>query len=680
MSKRSFFARTIAILVGTGIVAVILILIALPLPGGTAASPPAETPFPTVSATPSLLAPTEDYSVLPAQSIPSGQEVLSTSNLDGITELGHFGRGWPSSLDYSPDGSRMAMGTSRGVEIMKVSGWQPQAAYPSSSPVLAVLFSPDGKWLAAGHQDGSVVILDADTGKVQRRLVSHTRPVHGLAFSGIGQDGQAPSLLASGAEDGSVVVWDLTTGMARHQFRNPLLGYWGYGIRSLAFSPDEKILVTGGDQGYLSRWDLAAGEELPHLQTQYGLLFSIAFSPDGSRLASACGDGTVQIWDYAAEEPLALLQGHAYGAWSVAWTRDGKELATGAGDGTVKLWDPATGTLRKEKTAAFTKIDLIRYSPDDASLAGVSAGESAFVLDGRTLEKNHSFDDFVVGLRSAAFAPGGEWAAFAGENGAAYLWNLNRGEGYALGKARPSSNADTSAVFAPSGGLLAVADGLPGILRVYDMSTLSIQTEMRVPGIRAIGFSSDGKILAAGGSGELTIWKTETGGSRALAAPARLTSLAFPKIPRDEKTYLAGGLEDGSVLLWNLDGSAEPVLLAAGGSGPPVWSLAASGPILAAGDDRGDLRIWNATTGKIMRSYSGYSGSIFALAISPDRSLLAAGGIQGSFRIWSLEDGRLLRMVHAHNGWVNGLAFSPDGRWLLSSGSDGIGRIWGVTP
>jgi WD40 repeat protein len=346
----------------------------------------------------------------------------------------------------------------------------------------------------------------------------------------------------------------------------------------------------------------------------------------------------------------------------------------------VKIWDPAAGTLLREVSATFTKIDLVRYSPDDATLAAVSSGERAFLLDSRSLEEIRSFDDFIGGLRSAAFSPHGEWAAFGGENGLAYLWDAIHGEGLALGMARPASNADVSVAFSPSGDILAVADGLPGSLRLFDGRTLFLNSEVRVAGINAMAFSADGRLIAAGGNGEVTVWDTATGADRKISAPSRLTSLAFPVIPTGKDHYLAGGLEDGSVLLWNLDGSGGSVPLTAAGGDSPVWTLTAAGSILAAGDDRGDVRIWNVTTGKAIRSYSAYSGSIFAMAISPDRSLLAAGGIQGSFRIWSLVDGRLLRVVRAHNGWVNGLAFSPDGRWLLSAGSDGIGRIWGLKP
>lgn len=642
-------------------------------------APTGEPPTPAFTAKSTTFPPSDELAGLPAPSVPAGREPLSADNLASLAELGRFGQGWPSSVDFSPDGKRLAVGSSRGVEIFRAIGWLSQAVYESTSPVLVVSYSPDGQWLAVGQQDGSVILLNAKSAQTVKRLISHTHPVHGLAFSGVEETAQTPALLASGAEDGSVVVWDLESGMARYQFVNPLLGYWGYGIRSLAFSHDDRVLVTGGDQGYLSRWDLTTGEELPRLQTQHGLLFGIAFSPDGSRLASACGDGSVQIWDYGTEEPLALLQGHAFGAWSVDWTADGKELAAGSGDGTVKIWDPQSGTLLRERTAAFTKIDRLRYAPGDVSLAAVSIAERAFLLDSRSLDEIHSFDVFLGGLQSAAFSPSGEWAAFAGGNGTAYLWNMADGEGYVLGKARPQSNAATSAVFSPDAKMLAVADGLPGILRLYDAETLSLLSKLTVKGIRAIAFSPGGDFLAAGGSEGLTVWASDSLESQKADLPYRMTSLAFPTVPESGATLLAGGYEDGSMLLWNPDDPDVRVPLAAG-SRYPVWILAASGPILAAGDDRGDLRIWNIATGRMIRTFSGYSGSIFALAISPDRSLLAAGGIQGSFRVWSLENGKLLRIIHAHNGWVTGLAFSPDGRWLLSAGSDGIGRAWGLQP
>jgi WD40 repeat protein len=592
-----------------------------------------------------------------------------------IAELGRFGRGWPAAVSYSPDGSELAMGTALGIEILQTQTNEFGFFYASDSPILAVLFSPDGRWIAAGRQDGRVLVLDAKTGKVNLTLIVHTRPIHGLAFSRPDVPGGASAWLASGAEDGSVVVWDLSSGMARNKFLNPLLGYWGYGIRSLAFSPDNKVLVTGGDQGYVSRWDLSTGEELPRWQTQHGLLFNIAFSPDGALLASACGDGTVQIWNFATGDPLELLQGHTYGAWSAVWSKDGSELVTGAGDGTVKIWNPGSGTLEREKAVTFTKIDSLQFSPDGSHLAAVSIGERALLLNAASLEEENAFPDFFGGVRSVSFYPDGGSAALADENGLTYLWNFRQGGAVALGAVRPSSKAAMSAIFSPKGGLLAVVDGVPGLLRIYTLDTLALKSQLRIQALKTAAFSPDGTLIAAGGS-PLTLLDVASGQSRTLNIPSSPTSLAFIQISNSAGPYLAAGLDDGSVLLWNLADDTRTDLASNGN--PPTWCLASAGTTLVSGDDQGDVQIWDAAAKSELNQFSGYSGSIFSVAVSPDGSLLAAGGIAGSIRFWSLRTGKLLRVLPAHNGWVNGLSFSPDGRWLLSTGSDGAARIWGV--
>jgi WD40 repeat protein len=606
-----------------------------------------------------------------------GGEILSESNMANVAELAHIGRGWPAAIAYSPDGGQLALGTALGIDTLQTKTGEYRSLYRSDSPILAVRYSPDGRSIAAGREDGRVLVLDVKTAKVRLTLIAHSRPVHGLAFSN--PDGLAGSTawLASGAEDGSIVVWDLKSGMARNQFLNPLLGYWGYGIRSLAFASDNRILVTGGDQGYISRWDLSTGEEMPRLQTQYGLIFNIAFSPDGKRLASACGDGTVQIWDFSKEEPLQLLQGHTYGAWSVVWSKNGSELMVGAGDGSVKIWQTDTGTLRREKTVAFTKIDSLQLSPDGSHLAAVSIGERALLLNAESLEEENSFPDFIGGMRSAAFSPDGGRAAIADENGLTYLWNLRDGKSATVGTVRPSSKAEMEAVFSPKGGLLAVADGVPGVLRVYDAETLALRTEKRIPALRTMAFSPDGTLIAAGGS-PLTLLDLSSGESRTFDLLSSPTSLAFLQVPNSGTLYLAAGLEDGTVFLWNLTDNSRTEVISKGN--PSIWGLASSGTRIVSGDDQGDVQVWDAATRSVVNRFAGYSGSIFAISLSPDGNILAAGGIEGSIRLWSLRTGKLLRILPAHNGWVNGLAFSPDGLWLLSAGSDGTARIWGVPP
>lgn len=109
-------------------------------------------------------------------------------------------------------------------------------------------------------------------------------------------------------------------------------------VRSLAFSPDGKILASGSSDRTVKLWDLAAGRNYHTLTGHSGYVFSLAFSPDGQILASSSSDTTVKLWLLAARREIFTLTGHSSAVGCVAFSPDGQALVSGSGDGTIKLW------------------------------------------------------------------------------------------------------------------------------------------------------------------------------------------------------------------------------------------------------------------------------------------------------------------------------------------------------
>ena len=209
-----------------------------------------------------------------------------------------------------------------------------------TSEVWAMAFSPDGRLLATGSQDGTARLWDPATGQHQRTLTGHTSEVVAVAFS---PDGR---LLATASGDKTTRVWDLAGGPA-----------WRYihdgEVWAVAFSPDGRLLATGSQDGAARLWDPATGECLRTLTGHTGRVIDVAFSPDGRLLATAggdkaerfwdpaVGDKTARVWDPATGECLHTLTGHTSEVVAVAVRPGGRRRATARPHKTAPGWGPA---------------------------------------------------------------------------------------------------------------------------------------------------------------------------------------------------------------------------------------------------------------------------------------------------------------------------------------------------
>jgi WD40 repeat protein len=639
--------------------------------------PPSPSPIPTFAPVPTSIAflhsSNAAISILPAPAVFPPTLALAQTPFHRLPELARFGDGWPASAAYSADGKWMALGGSVGATIFRTADWTTVESIPSASPVLALAFSPDGRWLAMGKQDGNIQLLDPQTWSTLDTLFTRNSPVRSIAFPWLDETDAIDSL-AAGYQNGTIVVWDLVLHSPRLQVGDPLLGYWGYGIRSLAYSPHNYWLAAGGDQGYISSWRLSDGQLQPHIQTQHGLLFGISFSKFEWLLASACSDGSVQLWEYTTGRPLFKLEGHTYGAWSVAIAPDGKTVAVGAGDGSLHLWDTLTGNELGSAIIADGSIDQLAFSPDGAFLTAISVGKKAVALRADSLVSAHDFSTHRGAFRSAAFSSDGSTALLTGETGALYLWDLRIGSAYLFGPEHLASNAGMSAMFSPDDRQFAVADGALNRMRIYQTADSSLVQDFPLSKARAAAFDPTGQWLAGAGR-ELILLDRDTGTEQRFPLLGNATSLAFLSLD-DGTQQLAAGLDTGAVDLWDISTGAITELQPAGGE--PVFALAGAGRWLAVADYGGTITVWDIASLKIQYRLHLNGAPALSLAFHPGASLLAAGSLDGTITIWNMADGSVRATIPGHAGWVNGIAFSSDGAMLLSAGADGTARIWGI--
>ena len=230
-------------------------------------------------------------------------------------------------------------------------------------------------------------------------------------------------LLASGFLYEGIKVWEVDSGVHLRSLRGHTAS-----VNSIAFSPDSQWLVSGSRDRTIKLWDVYGGHEIRTLDADdCGEVRAVTFSPDGAWLASGSTDSSVRLWRVITGGEVQAMEGHEGPVTSTVFSPDGRYIASGSLDRTIKLWDANTGRELKNFEGHTAGVASLAYSPDGRLL--VSGGEDKMVRiwDVGTAREIRTLTGHINDVTSVAFSPNGQLVAGGSLGQTIRIWNLSTG-------------------------------------------------------------------------------------------------------------------------------------------------------------------------------------------------------------------------------------------------------------
>jgi WD40 repeat protein len=591
----------------------------------------------------------------------------------------------------SPDGTKIiSAGADNHVKVWLLTPPKPGAAAeekPAADLTLAgaphsLTISPNGARLAVGYTDkaaSSIRVLDLATGKDLMNLAEHAGPVRVLAFQ---PDNR--TLVSAGDDKMARIsdiavqsVWDAHAG----------------GVTAVAYHSNGTQAVSGGVDRTVKLWNLPGAKEAVVART-FGPLAdpvtAVAFSRDYTQLGAAAGK-VVKVWS-ATDGKEVLTLTHPVQVKSLSFSVDKTKLVTGAADNLARVWDAASGKVLQ----AFDHggpVESVVFHPNNTTIIAGSADKTVGI---HALSAVRVIAAAGGPVRGLALTPNGSHVLTTDEK-EVRLWNTSNG----AKEARTFAGAEgaLTAIAVSKNNVLVATGGADQTVRVYQFADGKPLAQFKVNGpIQRLAFSPNNQTLAAGCADKSVLnWNIlytqgqppplDFGKSGAgFGHDAGVTDIVFNL----DSTRLYSGSLDKKVRTWKFASDVPTKSLAH----PNLVDAVAFNPAgtqLATGCHDGTVRLWDVAKGQQLRQINAHTmpavAPVYCVVWTADGKQVLSTSLDRSMKLWDATSGNLVREFKAykekdfekgHKDGVFCAAFSPDGKLLASGGSDHTIKIWNV--
>lgn len=429
--------------------------------------------------------------------------------------------------------------------------------------------------------------------------------------------------VVSASKDRSIRVWS-RTGAHLHT----LDGHSDEVTSVLFCHPRGQILSASSDES-IKVWDMTTGACLK-TQTVQAKVQALACSVDGHLVAVGCHDACIRIWDTSKldSDPI-ILRGHRHAVKSVQFLRDCSHLVSGSEDGACKLWDIQTSQCQRTFISG-SRVMSVAVTPDSLTIAcGL---------------ENNTISMWQAGVASCSRILRGH---------AAVVWSVD---------------------FSPNGLILA-SGSWDHTIRLWDVGTGDVLHTLmgHADQVLCLQFSADGTRIGTGSCDHsVRIWDLSLILSRPLSSAIKQrrnlsTLVKLQSCVSHRQSEPEWNAETGNYI--DLTSAHHSAVVR-------TLTFSANGTRLATGSWDGTVRLWNAVTGKHLRTSKSVGTLVTSLSFSPDGKRIASSSCDGVVRLLRVKTANCESVLTGHSGAAWKVVFA--GQKLLSCSEDGSVRLWNL--
>ncbi len=537
-------------------------------------------------------------------------------------------------LKFSPDGtSIISSGEDNVIKVWDaITGKEKYHRPTNFFGAFSINISPDGKQAVSGSDKG-VEIWDMSSGETIRTLTDSNFSADDTGF--FSPNGKLIATYRS-YNNGHVFIWDSESGK---QISTITLDFY---ISDMAFSYDNKYMITGSEDGSTRLWEIESGREVSRM-LQQGRIYSIELSPKGDVFASAGVDKIIHFWafpyfnnpstqsDNKVKENFIL---DTNGKWIASW---------GQNESKIEMLQISTNAI-VSSIANATPIVTADISPDGKYV--VSLGEDSVVCVWEIVSARKVIcRPRAEQVSALKFSHNSNWIA-SEEGKTIKIWEVKTGNEIA----NLSTNFVISTfVFASNDQLIAIGAGgdykidIWNVLNQQNIAELQHDPSVKIDDLI---FSKDGKwLISSSIDSTARVWNLETKQevSRITYDPQEYTNMyevLKTRISPDEKKLLSVN----TVAIFNINNDAVTAR-------------------------ESTIRIWDLLSGQEINRVI-HNSWVNDIIWSPDGNYVFSGGWDGVVRMWKVDSGNEVGRI-THGAPIKSLAYTPDGSQVISVSSDG---------